>query len=145
MSHALAMLIESLVAVLLMLTIGYCVVLNRRLKGLKTDERAMHQMIAELLEATDKAERSIAGLKLTVAESDQTLGERIRSAERLSGLLERQIGAAEQLLAISAPGGSGAGANRGSEPAPPPDAKAVVAAANAFAERARARMLGHAA
>jgi hypothetical protein len=40
-------------------------------------------MIAELVAATEKAERSIGGLKLTVQESDQTLGERLRSAERL--------------------------------------------------------------
>ena len=33
--------IESLVAVLLLLTIGYCVVLNRRLKRLKADEQAL--------------------------------------------------------------------------------------------------------
>ncbi|HEY0852754.1 MAG TPA: chemotaxis protein, partial [Bradyrhizobium sp.] len=32
MSHALGMAIESLVAVLLLLTIGYCILLNKRLQ-----------------------------------------------------------------------------------------------------------------
>lgn len=141
MSHALGLLIESLMAVLLMLTIGYCVVLNRRLKGLKMDERALREMIAELVAATDKAERSIAGLKLTAVECDQTLGERMRSAERVTAALAQQVGAAEELLG----GIAGSGSGRRNEPAPPPDAKAVVAAARAFAERARARMLGSAA
>ena len=34
MSHSLGVVIESLVAVLLMLTIGYCMVLNKRLQRL---------------------------------------------------------------------------------------------------------------
>ena len=35
MSHSLGIAIESLVAILLMLTIGYCMLLNTRLKRLK--------------------------------------------------------------------------------------------------------------
>ena len=35
MSHSLGVVIESLVAVLLMLTIGYCMLLNKRLQRLK--------------------------------------------------------------------------------------------------------------
>ena len=77
------MMIESLVAVLLLLTIGYCVVLNRRLKKLKADEQALRDMIAELITATEIAERAIAGLKVTVQDCDQTLGERLRAAERM--------------------------------------------------------------
>ena len=37
MSHLLGIAIESLVAVLLILTIGYCMLLNKRLKRLKAD------------------------------------------------------------------------------------------------------------
>jgi hypothetical protein len=136
MSHSLGMLIESLVAVLLLLTIGYCTVLNRRLKCLRTDERALREMIAELIGATDSAERAIAGLKLTVQESDRTLGERLRAAERLSAALDKQIGAGERLIGGSSP--------RRQEAAPP-DAKAVLAAATALAERVRLRAIGRAA
>ena len=38
MSHAFGIAIESLVAILLLLTIGYCMLLNSRLKRLKADE-----------------------------------------------------------------------------------------------------------
>ena len=38
MSHSFGIVIESLVAALLMLTIGYCMLLNSRLKRLKADE-----------------------------------------------------------------------------------------------------------
>ena len=37
MNHSLGLIIESLVAVLLVLTIGYCMLLNARLKRLKAD------------------------------------------------------------------------------------------------------------
>ncbi len=39
MSYSFGLMIESLVAFLLLLTIGYCVILNSRLKRLKADER----------------------------------------------------------------------------------------------------------
>jgi hypothetical protein len=138
--------IEGLVALLLLLTISYCMVLNRRLKRLRTDERALRDIIAELVAATDKAERSIAGLKLTVEESDFTLGERLRAADRMAATLEQQIGSGERLLG-GLSGASGVAAALQSRPAqpPPPDARAMVEAAHAFAERARQRVFGRAA
>ena len=139
MTHWLGLTIESLVALLLVLTIGYCVVLNRGLKRLRTDEHAMREMIAELVAATDTAERAIGALRQTAQECDQTLGERLRAAERLSTALEQQIGSGERLV-----GGLGT-ASHPAAPPPPPDAKAVVAAAQAFAERARLRVFGQAA
>jgi Domain of unknown function (DUF6468) len=143
MNHALGMMIESLVAVLLLLTIGYCIVLNRRLKNLKADERALHGVIAELVSASERAERAIAGLKLTVQDCDRTLGERLRAGERMASALEQQVGAAETLLAdVTRIQGE---ATQPSAQKPPPDARAVVAAAHAFAERARSRLQGRAA
>ena len=61
--------IESLVAILLLLTILYCTRLNEQLKRLKADGTSMQQTIAELIPATDTAERAIAGLKETVRET----------------------------------------------------------------------------
>mgnify|MGYP007041042221 CR=1 FL=1 len=59
MSHVLGLAIESLVAVLLMLTIGYCWLLNKRLQRLKADEHSLKATIAELITATEIAERAI--------------------------------------------------------------------------------------
>ena len=64
MSHSLGMAIERLVAILLMLTIGYCMLLNKRLKRLKADEHSLKATIGELITATEIAERAIGGLKL---------------------------------------------------------------------------------
>jgi len=92
------LMIESLVAVLLLITIGYCVVLNRRLKRLKGDEQALKATISELITATEIAGRAVAGLKATAQDCDGTLGERMRAAERLAAGMERQLKAGELLL-----------------------------------------------
>ncbi len=84
MSNGLGLMIESLVAVLLLLTITFCIVLNRRLKKLKADEQALKGTISELITATEIAERAIAGLKMTVRDCDQNLSERLRAGEGLA-------------------------------------------------------------
>ena len=145
MSTSFGLMIESMVALLLLLTIGYCAVLNRRLKRLKGDEQALKGTISELITATEIAGRAVAGLKATANECDQTLGERMRAAERFSTGMERQLKAGEILLTeLMRTGIAPVPATVVTQPAAPPaagfpDAKAVVAAAQAFADRARER------
>jgi hypothetical protein len=140
-STGFGLMIESLVAILLLVTIGYCVVLNGRLKRLKADEQALKATISELITATEIAGRAVAGLKATAQEADRTLGERLRAAERLSADLDRQLRGGEAMLGLF-PRDPNAPA---AIPAPAavvpdwPDPKAVVAAAQAFADRARSR------
>jgi hypothetical protein len=141
-SNVLPLTIEGLVALLLLLTILYCVRLNGQLKRLKSGEAAMAATIAELVTATETAERAIAGLKATVRESDQTLGERLRSAERVSAEIHQLTEAGRDVLnrVTQMPGKAPAGAPN-AKPAVP-DPKAIVRAAQAFADRARARLKG---
>jgi hypothetical protein len=142
------LIIESLVAILLLLTIGYSVLLNRRLKRLKGDEMALKATISELITATEIAERAIGGLKVTVRECDQTLGERLRSAERYSVELGRQLVAGEDLLNRVNRLVAAGRAHVQADPAAPviaADAQATVKAAQAFAARARHRTQGVAA
>jgi hypothetical protein len=159
-----ALMIESLVAFLLLVTIGYCVILNHRLKRLKADERSLKATISELITATEIAGRAVSGLKATAQECDGTLGERMRASERLAAGMERQLKAGELLLSElircgitphaepAPPPATFAEANssapKASDPRPSdlrsyqpksPDAMAVVAAARAFADRARGR------
>src|SRR5216683_8164605 len=91
MNHALGLAIESLVAVLLVLTIGYCMLLNARLKRLKADEHSLKAVIAELITATEIAERAIGGLKLTVRDVNENLGNQLASAAELSVQLKKQL------------------------------------------------------
>ncbi len=146
--NVLPLTIESLVAILLLLTILYCIRLNEQLKRLKADGTSMQQTIAELITATESAERAIAGLKATVREADETLGERLKAAERYSVEMKQNATAgAEVLNRLSKIAGAHLTAQPSprTEQAPPPDAKSIVAAAQAFAERTRARVKGLAA
>jgi hypothetical protein len=144
-SFSFALMIESLVAVLLLLTIGYCVILNSRLKRLKADEQALKGTISELITATEIAGRAVAGLKATAQDCDGTLGERMRAAERLSIGMERQLKAGELLLSELVRSGIApppAPPVRPAAPAKFPDPKAVAAAAQAFSDRASERARG---
>ncbi len=139
MSHSLGIAIESLVAILLMLTIGYCMLLNKRLKRLKADEHSLKAVIAELITATEIAERAIGGLKLTVRDVNENLGSQLAAAAELSLQLKKQLAEGDNVfrrlsrIAIAA--------RPGSEPeAAAPKisaAQAVAAAAQAFSERRR--------
>jgi hypothetical protein len=145
MINILPLTIESLVAILLLLTILYCIRLNEQLKRLKADGTSMQQTIAELITATDSAERAIAGLKATVREADETLGERLKSAEKFSiEMRQNATAGAEVLNRLTKIAGAHL-MEPEDEQAPPPDAKSIVAAAQAFAERTRARVKGLAA
>jgi hypothetical protein len=137
--------IESLVAVLLLLTILYCVRLNSQLRRLKADEKTMQTTIAELLLATEKAERAIAALKTTVRDAEETLGERLRAAEDFSDQMLRNTEAGAEVLnrltqiANARPWLMGVAPAAEPKPAAP-DPKVIMAAAQAFAERNRARV-----
>jgi hypothetical protein len=134
--------IESMVSLLLLLTIVYCALLNRQLHRLKTDESALKATISELMQATTLAERAIAGLKLTVRDCDQGLGERLRGAQRISIEMDKQFAAGETLLSRLARIVSAAQPATGGASA---DTKSIVAAAQAFADRTRTRTDGLAA
>jgi len=135
--------IEALVAVLLLLTILYCVRLNTQLKRFRADEGTMRRTVAELVAATENAERAIAGLNATVKESEDTLGERLRSAEQFSADIVRYTEAGADVLARLAQIAGAHLARTGTpvpEVQPAADPRSIAAAAQAFAERARARM-----
>ena len=132
------LMIESLVAVLLLLTIAFCLVLNSRLKKLKADEQALKGTIAELITATEIAERAIAGLKLTVRECDQTLGERLRAGESLVRELGGQIDGGQQILTRFAQ--ITLAARPQEQPPQLTEAQLTAQAASAFAARARQRL-----
>ncbi len=88
-----------MVSILLLLTILYCVRLNKQLRLLKADEQSLRATISELVTATEIAERAIAGLKATMRDGEQALGPRLQRIESLSADLDRQIAAGEGLLA----------------------------------------------
>jgi chromosome segregation ATPase len=148
MSHVFGIVIESLVAVLLMVTIGYCMLLNKRLKRLKADEHSLKATIAELITATEIAERAIGGLKHTVRDVNENLGNQLTSAAQMSLQLKKQLAEGDnifrRLSRIATAARPAAELEPESEPEPEravpkvSAAKAVAAAAQAFSDRRRA-------
>jgi Domain of unknown function (DUF6468) len=98
MNHSLGLIIETLVAVLLLLTIGYCMLLNKRLQRLKADEHSLKAVIAELITATEIAERAIGGLKHTVRDVNENLGSQLAAATGMSEQLRRQLSEADYVV-----------------------------------------------
>lgn len=145
MTHITGMMIEALVAVLLVLTIVYCTMLNGRLKRLKADESSLKATIAELITATEIAERAIGGLKHTVRDCNENLGAKINLANDYSEKLTQQIQLGDDIMRRVSKIAMAARVNQVREtqapvaaPAAPANPKALVAAAQAFSERRRA-------
>ena len=139
MSHLLGIAIEGLVAVLLMLTIGYCMLLNSRLKRLKADEHSLKATIAELITATEIAERAIGGLKHTVRDVNVNLGNQLSSAADMSQQLKKQLAEGDNIIRRLSRIAIAARPASAPEPAAPrvSSAQAVAAAAQAFSDRRR--------
>jgi hypothetical protein len=155
MSHSLGIAIESLVALLLMVTIGYCMLLNARLKRLKADEHSLKATIGELITATEIAERAIGGLKHTVRDVNEHLGSQLTAAGQMSLQLKKQLAEGDNVVrrlskiatAARPPSdavpGAGIPQNGIPQTAIPQvsSAKAIAQAAQAFSERRRSNGL----
>ena len=162
MINSLGFVIESLVSVLLLITICYCTILNKRLRRLRADEHSLKATISELITATEIAERAIGGLKHTVRDVNENLGGQLAAATQMSEQLRKQLAEGDHVvrrlskIAIAARPQSAsdeddalaprASAARGSSAETAPagtssnnmsSAKAVAAAAHAFSERRR--------
>lgn len=93
-----AQLVELLVAVLLVATIAYSFLLDRRLRELRADEQTMRRTVVDLAAATDNAERAITGLRTTLADCDGTIAERLESAGSVASGLSGSVKAGEEVI-----------------------------------------------
>jgi chromosome segregation ATPase len=156
MNHSLGIAIESLVAVLLMLTIGYCMLLNTRLKRLKADENSLKATIGELITATEIAERAIGGLKLTVRDVNENLNAQLTAAGQISIQLKKQLAEGDNVVrrlsriaSAARPSAEAVAEAPAAEPSAQPvgssanlsSARAIAQAAQAFSERRRSNGL----
>ena len=90
--------IEGLVSILLLLTIGYCMTLNRRLKMLRADESVLRNTIAELSAASQRAEAAIAGLRVAAGEAENHLAVQTRDAHEISQQLAGHVSEGEGII-----------------------------------------------
>ncbi|MEQ1901564.1 MAG: DUF6468 domain-containing protein [Devosia sp.] len=92
------MLVEGSVAVLLAVTIGYCAILNQRLKRMHQDRQSMGKMISDLVQATGLANAAVMELKTAAMEAEGKLTERLAQAETYGAQLVNHINTGGQLV-----------------------------------------------
>jgi hypothetical protein len=78
------LILETLVAVLLALTIGICVRLERKLAALRSGQDGLKEIIAALNTATVRAQTSVAELRAAADAVGTDLGERVARARTLA-------------------------------------------------------------
>lgn len=81
--------IDILVSVLLVVTIGYAAVLNKRLKRLRDEEDVMRATVQELVNSSALADRALKELKAMAENSDAVLKARLTEAETMTGRLDQ--------------------------------------------------------
>ena len=94
----LGMLVEGSVAVLLVVTIGYCAILNQRLKRLHSDRETLARMVADLVQATGLANAAVTELKSAALEADTKLNDRLEQAKELEAELHAQVSSGSQVI-----------------------------------------------
>jgi hypothetical protein len=90
--------VETLVAILLATTIGYCIILNQRLKRLHADRDQLRKMVTDLVSATTLANAAIQELKATAQDAETVLEMRLGAAERFGIELANHVNAGQQIL-----------------------------------------------
>lgn len=94
----LGVIVESLVTVLLAVTIGYCIVLNQRLKRLHNDRDQLRRIVTDLVQATNLANSAIQELKATATDAEAGLQRRIDEAEQLGVELANHVTSGMQVM-----------------------------------------------
>lgn len=122
----LGLVVEASVAVLLAVTIGYCVILNARLKRLHADRETLQKMVGDLVQATALANAAVMELKTAALEADTKLVARLEEAAKFEGTLTQSVATGSQLIEKIARITAAARTQMQAEPAPAP-AKVVEA------------------
>ena len=78
------LIIEILLVLLLAVTVGYCMILNRRLGTLRSAQSELRQIVFELASATQTAETAIRGLKATTDDAETRLSESLHKAQLMA-------------------------------------------------------------
>lgn len=94
----LGIIVETLVAILLATTIGYCVILNQKLKRLHADRDTLRKMVQDLVQATSLANAAVQELKTAAFEAETALNTRLDDAERFGVELANHVNAGQLLM-----------------------------------------------
>lgn len=79
----LSIIIELVVSLLLVVTIGYCYVVNRKLTALRTDQSGLRQVIVELNRSSERAEQAIGQMRRTAQAVDGDIASQCEVARKV--------------------------------------------------------------
>ena len=116
------MILEALVAVLLVVTVVYCAVLDRRLRALRSGQDGLKSIIEGLDGATRRAQTSIGELRAAAEATGMNLSGHVAKARALADELQIMIEAGNVLadrLEGSRPGANGGAPRQAQAPQQP--------------------------
>ncbi len=85
------MILEGVVAVLLVVTVGYCFVLDRRLQALRAGREELQKVVQDLNATIGRAQTTILDLKSNAGDTARILDERIAKAQGLADELSLMV------------------------------------------------------
>jgi ABC-type transporter Mla subunit MlaD len=92
---------DAVVALLLIATIGYSIVLNRRLGSVRNDREKFEVLVRNLNAASQRAEAAVTNLRVTADDLSRRLEKKVEQARSLSDdltyMIERGDGVADKL------------------------------------------------
>ena len=88
---------NGLLAVLLLVALGFGVRLDRKLKGIRDGQLAFARAVADLNEATTRAQAGLADLRAATDEATDNLGGRIARAREAADRLDKLLARADSL------------------------------------------------
>lgn len=95
---SMGLVVEGAVAVLLAVTIGYCVILNARLKRLHADRETMAKTVGDLVQATALANAAVMELKTAALDAETKLYDRLEEAATFEKSLASHVSTGSQLI-----------------------------------------------
>ncbi len=134
--------LDIIIASLLVATIIYATMLNKRLNSLRKNREDMAKLISQFNEATVRAESSIPKLRKAADEAGQTLQERVEKAQSLRDdlafMIERADTSANRLEQAVRTSRNDSKPNLATRPAPPPIAAPALSVESDDGERSEA-------
>ncbi len=91
MTTTFAFALEAFVAILLIVTVGTSMKLERRLAQLRLNEAEMRKTVQDLAAASERAERALDTMRAAIHEADSALADRLSAADRQSQDLSRKM------------------------------------------------------
>jgi uncharacterized protein DUF6468 len=92
---------DGIVSVLLSITIGYAIVLSKKLNALRRDKVALKALVTQLADAGASAEAGVAGLRATAHDIGRTFEKKLQDAQSLRDdlvyMIERGAATADRL------------------------------------------------